>query len=314
MIVVCGEALIDMFVDAGEQLTVAAHAGGSPFNVAVGLARLGQRSCFFGGLAGDSFGRYLRQCLRHEQVDVRAAPQPAAPTTLACVAPGPDGSPGYSFYSGATAERMLTEADLARLPEHIDALHVGSYCMVVEPVATTQRMLVQRQHGRSLVAYDPNVRLGIEPDVAKWRATLEWMSSRAQLIKISEEDLECLYPGRAPTAFMEAMLLAGVALVVVTRGARGVLARSSSGVELDLPAHAVTVVDTVGAGDSFQAALICWLVGHGISGPGSAAALQALDQRTLRGALEFAGGAAAITCGRRGADLPRRDELAVPKE
>ena len=310
MIVVCGEALVDMFVALDGTLTVSAKAGGSPFNVALGLARLDMPSSFFGGLADDLFGRHLRDCLQREGVDLSAAPQPAARTALACVALDAQGSPTYGFYCESTAERMVTSADLARLPASIDALHLGSYCMVAEPVASTQRELVQRQRGHSLIAYDPNVRLGIEPCLDTWRSTLDWMARQVDLLKVSEEDLACLFPGLSIDAFMTRMLEAGVALVVVTRGAHGVLAQSASGVSARLPANPVEVVDTVGAGDSFQAALIAWLVQHGVAGAHAAAALRALDQAALLEALAFATTAAALTCGRRGADLPTTAQIA----
>jgi fructokinase len=310
MIVVCGEALIDMFVANDGTLSVGAHAGGSPFNVAIGLARLGMPASFFGGLADDPFGRYLRDCLRREGVDLSAAPQPADRTALACVSSDEYGSPTYRFYCDDTAERMVTTADLMHLPTRIGALHLGSYCMVVEPVAAAQRMLVERQRGRSLIAYDPNVRLGIEPNIAKWRATLEWMAARVDLLKVSEEDLECLYPEQSIETFMLGVLAAGVSLVVVTRGARGVLARNAAGVNIALEAMPVSVVDTVGAGDSFQAALIARLVAQGVSGPDSGAILRALDATRLHEALNFARRAAALTCSRRGADLPTLAQVA----
>jgi fructokinase len=311
MIVVCGEALADVFVDGanahGLQLT--AHNGGSPFNVAIGLARIGMPAMFFGGLSIDVFGARLADALRIEGVDLGAAPRPPAKTALVCVAPDSNGSPTYTFYSDQSAERMVYPADLPRLPAQMDALHVGSYCMVAQPVAGTLRVLVERQRGRSLIAYDPNVRLTIEPALDAWRSTLEWMAARADLLKISEEDLECLYPGQPVEEFMTGALALGVALVVVTRGARGALARSASGVAAEVAATPTTVVDTVGAGDSFQAALIAWLVGRGARGADTRTVLTALDQAALGDALGYASRAAAITCGRRGANLPYGHEL-----
>ena len=311
MIVVCGEALADLFVDGDNAhgLGLTAHIGGSPFNVAIGLARLGMPAMFFGGLSNDVFGTRLADALKHEGVDLSSAPRPLAKTALVCVAPGQDGSPTYTFYSDQSAERMVYASDLARLPAQMDALHVGSYCAVVQPVAGTLRLLVERQCGHSLIAYDPNVRLTIEPSLEAWRDTLEWMAARADLLKISEEDLESLYPGQPVEEFMSSALAAGVALVVVTRGARGALARSAAGVAVEVAATPTVVVDTVGAGDTFQAALIAWLVGCGARGADTRTVLASLDQAALHEALGFAGSAAAITCARRGADLPYGHEL-----
>jgi fructokinase len=268
MIVVCGEALVDLFVDgeSAELLRLTAHNGGSPFNVAIGLARIGMPAMFFGGLSNDVFGARLFEALRWEGVELGATPRPQAKTALVCVAPDSKGSPTYTFYSDQTAERMVCPADLPRLPAQMDALHVGSYCMVVQPVAGTLRVLIERQRGLSLIAYDPNVRLTIEPSIAAWRATLEWMAARADLLKISEEDLESLYPGQPVEEFMNWALAAGAALVVVTRGALGALARTAAGIAAAVDATPATVIDTVGAGDTFQAALIAWLVGRGARG------------------------------------------------
>ena len=191
------------------------------------------------------------------------------------------------------------------MPAGAQALQFGSYAMVVEPVAATQRALVERAQGRQFVAYDPNVRLNVEPDVMRWRDTLAWMLPRTQLLKISDEDLDLLFPGRPAAALAAEWLAAGVSLVVVTRGGEGALAWHRGGSAL-VPGRAVTVVDTVGSGDTFQAALLTWLSERGLLAPG---ALAGLNDDALRDALDFAAGAAAITCSRRGADLPRRAEL-----
>jgi fructokinase len=308
MIVVCGEALFDVFNegDTAGGYALSAHVGGSPFNLAIGLARLGVRPMFFGGLSTDMFGRKLAGTLEREGVDLSCAPRPAAATALVTVDLDEGGVPAYKLYGTATAERALALPDLARVPADAVAIHVGSYCMAVEPVATTLRALVTRQHGHSLIAFDPNVRLTIQPEREVWTEAVAWMLPRTDLLKISDEDIRHLYPGLTPHAFIAMALHAGVALVVVTRGGEGVLAATSTLAPFELAALKVDVVDTVGAGDTFQAALLSYLSRHELL---ARAALESLAAPALHAALEFAGRAAAITCSRRGADMPRLQEV-----
>jgi len=176
-------------------------------------------------------------------------------------------------------------------------------------VASTQRALVERERARgtsgALIAYDPNIRLNVEPDLARWRDQLDWMLPRTDLLKVSDEDLGLLLPGTPIDAFASRALSAGVRLVVVTRGAQGAVGWNALGRAAAEPVR-VQVVDTVGAGDTFHAALIAWLAeGNALN----ASALGALTPEALRDALDFAARAAAITCSRRGADMPRRSEL-----
>ena len=308
MILVCGEALLDVF-DAGETrtgLTLDANVGGSPFNVAVGLARLAQPVGFFSAISTGFAGERLMRALRAEGVDTAPVARLDAPTTLSLIGVDARGVPSYAFYGTGCADRLLAPADLARVPAQLDAINVGSYATVVEPIASTLRALVEQQHGRALIAYDPNIRLNVEPELQRWREQLAWMLPRTDLLKISDEDLGLLQPGVAPEAFAAQALAHGARAVVVTRGAKGATGWTAGGARADVPPVAVTVIDTVGAGDTFQAALLTWLAEHGAL---NAAALAALDASALASALGFAARAAAITCSRRGADLPRRAEL-----
>jgi fructokinase len=307
MFVVCGEALMDVFAvgDTATGVAMDARIGGSPFNVAVGLARLGQPVSFFGALSSGFLGQRLLRALRDEGVGIGSAPIVEAPTTLGLVGVDERGVPSYSFYGQGCADRLLPIDAIEHLPESARAFHFGSYAMVVEPVAATQRLLVEREHRRRLIAYDPNVRSMVEPDLERWRATLDWMAQRCQLLKISDEDLALLYPGAEAGSLARSWLAAGVGLVVVTRGGEGVEAWAS-GVHVRQPSRRVAVVDTVGAGDTFQAALLVWLAEHDrLQGD----AVRSWNDADLADAIDFAGRAAAITCSRRGADLPRRAEL-----
>ncbi|WP_372528177.1 carbohydrate kinase family protein [Piscinibacter sp.] len=308
MFVVCGEALMDVFA-AGDTPTgtaLDARVGGSPFNVAVGLARLAQPVAFFGALSRGFLGERLMRALRDEGVDTASVAQVDAPTTLGLVGLDAQGVPSYAFYGEGGADRQLAIDALGLLPADIRAIHLGSYATVVEPIASTLRALVEREHARTLICYDPNIRLNVEPDLARWSDMLQWMLPRTDLLKISEEDLSLLLPDVSPQQFADSALAQGVHLIVVTRGGEGALAwtRSES---VSAPAIAVQVIDTVGAGDTFQAALLTWLAEHDCL---SIEAMGSMSASQLQAALKFAVDAAAITCSRRGADLPRRSELA----
>jgi fructokinase len=307
MFVVCGEALMDVFA-AGETPTgmaLDARIGGSPFNVALGLARMGQPVSFFGAVSSGFLGQRLLRALQVEGIDTTCASQVDAPTTLSLVGLDSRGVPSYSFYGDGGADRMLPMSALAQVPAGVRAVQVGSYAMVVEPVASTQRALIEREQGRSVIAYDPNIRLNVEPDLGRWRAALEWMVPRTQLLKVSDEDLGLLYPGADMATLAKHWLAGGVSLVVVTRGSEGAQAWAR-GAHVNSAPHRVAVVDTVGAGDTFQAALLTWLAEHDRLAP---QALVDWTEPELAALLDFAGRAAAITCSRRGADLPRRSEL-----
>ena len=312
MLMICGEALLDVF--QGEEtrtgMLLDANVGGSPFNLAVGLARLGQPAAFFSAISTGFAGERLMRTLVAERVDTRAVARTDAPTTLSLIGLDAHGVPSYAFYGDGCADRLVSADDLQRVPAELTLVNLGSYATVVEPVASTQRALVERERARgaagALIAYDPNIRLNVEPDIARWRDQLDWMLPRTDLLKVSDEDLGLLLPGTDIEAVAARALSSGVKLVVVTRGAQGAVGWNAQGRVATDPVP-VQVVDTVGAGDTFQAALITWLAEHQQL---MASALPALRNDELHAALHFAARAAAITCSRRGADMPRRSELA----
>ncbi len=307
LVLVCGEALLDIFCegDASGGLALDARVGGSPFNVALGLARLGQPVAIFTAVSRDMLGARLMRALDAEGVDTAMVVRSDAPSTLALVGLDEQGAPSYAFYGEGGADRQIGLDTLAALPSGWAAIHLGSFATVVAPIAATLRALVEREHGHALIAYDPNVRLNVEPALAPWRDMLAWMLPRCDLLKISAEDLQLLRPGSTAVAFAQDALAAGVKLVVVTRGGEGALGWTA-GQHVAIDPVPVCVVDTVGAGDSFQAALLARLAEGGRL---SAAGLASLDAAALRDLLGCAARAAAITCSRRGADLPRRAEL-----
>ena len=307
MFMVCGEALMDVFVkgETPAGMTLDARVGGSPFNVAIGLARLGRTVGFLGALSSGFLGDRLHRVLKAEGVDLKAVTRVNAPTTLGLVGLDTHGGASYAFYGHGAADRQLGPDDLPSLNPGVEALHFGSYSMVVEPVASAHRSLIEQEHGVRVIAYDPNVRLNVEPSLDRWKDTVAWMASRAHLIKVSAEDLELLYPGRSILKIAGDWLTQGVLMVVVTHGGSGAVgftAHHTVGVR----ARAVDVIDTVGAGDTFQAALLCWLSEQGLLSPKGLAGLNA---QQIKMALDFASAAASITCTRQGADLPRRAEV-----
>jgi fructokinase len=307
MFVVCGEALMDVYM--GEPtptgLSLDARIGGSPLNVAQGLARLERPVAFLTGLSTDASGERLLASLRAEGVDTSLVLRSDAPSTLSVVSVDAAGVPRYAFHGQDAADRQITHENLPALPPAARVLQLGSYALAVEPVGSALRALAVRERVQRLVAYDLNVRLNVEPDLAHWREVVAFMAPIAHLMKTSDEDLGLLYPDETPEQVAARWLGLGASLVVVTRGRDGATAWTRA-LRVDAPSPAVAVVDTVGAGDTFQAALLAWLDEQDRLTP---AALAGLDAAALGQALGFAARAAALTCSRRGADLPRRAEL-----
>ncbi|GAN81936.1 carbohydrate kinase family protein [Acidocella aminolytica] len=309
MILVCGEALYDVFPrgEAGAALKMEAYRGGSPYNVAIGLARLGSETGFFGGFSDGPLGAALRASLDAEGVDTTLSPDKSALTTLSLVQLDASGSPHYAFYGEGMADRLLTPADLPTLPDSVKALHFGSFSLVVEPCGSTLLAFAKAQSGQRLIAYDPNVRPTVEPDMALWRSKLgEWLQI-ADMVKVSQEDLSLLYPGRDPLEIARNWLHHRPALVVVTRSEEGAVALTAGG-KIAVPSPAIEMVDAVGAGDAFQAGL---LRGLELAGRLSRAGLKTLTPEALTSALRLAVAVGAKTCTRAGADLPRAAELAL---
>jgi fructokinase len=307
MFLVCGEALYDLFSEpaAGFDLRLDGRIGGSPFNVAVGLARLGRPAALFAGLSTDFLGRRLASALAADGVDTGFLLRKDAPTTLSLVGLTVDGVPDYAFYGRGAADRSVEIAELPCLGDEVTALHFGSFSLVVQPAGDAFAALAVRESRRRLISIDPNVRLNVEPDLQVWRTRIAALAASADLIKVSSEDLGALYPGRPMEALAEEWLGGGVRLVVVTRGAEGSVAFTGRD-RVVVPGETVAVVDTVGAGDAFQAALLCALdeLGHA-----SRAGLENLGEPALGRCLAFATRAATIACTRRGAALPMRREL-----
>ena len=311
MYLVCGEALFDFFSEddasgLASKMNFKAIAGGSPFNVAVGLRRLGVDSALFAGLSTDYLGRRLQQVLQEEGVRADYLVDFAAPTTLAMVAVGANGSPHYSFRGEGCADRQLRLEHLPELGPQVRGLHIGSFSLVVQPIADTLLALVGRESGKRLISLDPNVRLNPEPNIDLWRSRIAELVELADLIKVSDEDLSLLYPEQDPQRVIESWLTHRCQLVFLTRGGEGASVFSRAHGSWSVPACSVTIADTVGAGDTFQAALITWLTEQQLD---SVDGVQRLTREQIDAMLKFAVQAAALTCSKTGPDLPYRHQL-----
>ncbi|PSM18276.1 carbohydrate kinase [Nitratireductor sp. StC3] len=305
MILCCGEALIDMLprpVDAGAVAYVP-QAGGAVFNTAVALGRLGVATGFFAGLSTDPFGALLDGALRASRVDTRHVRRSGRPTTLAFVTLG-DGQAQYLFYDENTAGRMLELQDLPVLDDAVEALHFGAISLVSEPCGSTYEALMARERTRRVIVLDPNIRPDFIADPQRHRARLRRMMAMSDIVKLSDEDLAWLTGSDSDDA-ARGLLDLGPGLVVVTRGAAG-----ASGHVRDrtvtVPAPPVSVADTLGAGDTFNAGLLAFLSQNGLL---SKAALCGLGHEALVGALGLAARAAAVTVSRTGANPPWRAEI-----
>lgn len=313
MFLCCGDALFDLFeVQDGRgpaSVALEGRVGGSPLNVALGLARLGHPSAFFTKVSGDLFGRRIRAFMQDEGIDQRFLVPTTRGTTLAVVSLTPEGTPHYDFHIEGTADRSIDVADVPEhFPDDLSAIHIASYSTVTEPTASALLHLIGQESGRRFISYDPNIRATIEPDLDLWRERMARILPKATLVKASEEDLQQIHPGRSLDSILSDWMSAGPAIALVTRGENGAIAATAGGHEVQLPGVTVTVIDTVGAGDTFQAAALASLSEHGrLSRDG----VMAMSPGELEELVGFAIRAAAITCGRRGADLPRRADLGL---
>ncbi len=308
MFLVCGEAVIDFFQGSAGDLAFRGQPAGSPFNVCIGLARLGQRAALVTGLSKDAFGARLIAAMEREGVEWRLAPRTDRPTILSFIMVKPDGGPEYAFYGERGADTAVTAADLAGpLPESVNAVHVGGFPMAVEPAKTAYATLIRREAGMRFVSLDPNVRASLTGDMQAFVAHFEGLCPAADLIKASTEDLGHMYPGAEPVAIARRWRDLGVGTVVITDGPNGASALNDAG-QAHAPTRPVTVVDTVGAGDSFMSALLAGLAERDLLGRD---ALSAAAPAMLRDLMARANVAAGITCGRRGSDPPTSAELAA---
>jgi fructokinase len=306
-VLVCGEALVDLVPsEVDGQTRYVAIPGGSPLNVAVGLARLGVPTGFLGKLSTDAYGETLCGHLSASGVDTRFVVRSPRPTTVARVKVSPGAEPEYVFEIDGTADRFLVAEDLPEtLPAGIDAVHFGSYSMALDPTGKTLTGLMEREHRQRAITFDPNVRPALIPRPTSYRAAFARWCSIAHVVKLSEGDFAYLCPDESPDEAANRWLKTGSRLVVLTRGERGATAYAR-GFRVDVPGETTTVQDTVGAGDAFMAGLLATLFDlDRLTLP----TMDLLTQSETERALRFAAKVAAITCARRGADPPSRTDL-----
>ena len=315
MFLSCGDALFDLFVQpsaAPGSLALNGQVGGSTLNVALGLARLGQGSAYLCKNSADSLGERIVQFLEGNAVSTDWILRTSRNSTLAMVETNASGSPDYTFYTENTADLSITEDDLpTSLPDDIGVVHVGSYSSCTDPTGASLLAFVEREQATRLITFDPNIRASIQPDLDVWRDRFSQYAATAGFIKASDEDIEILFgAGTSFERFASDTLALGPALVVVTSGEGGATVYSRDGASASARGVKVDVVDTVGAGDTFQASSLHWLASNGIIADGEIdlSAVDAVDGG-LQALVDFATTAAALTCSRRGADLPTLAEL-----
>lgn len=308
MILCCGEALIDMIpapTETGAEGFVP-HSGGAVFNTAISLGRLGVPTGFLTGLSTDMFGDQLAQDLADSQVDVRFAMRSDLPTTLAFVKLT-DGHATYTFYDENTAGRSLPPENLPDIPAEVTALYFGGISLISEPCADFYAALAEREASHRTIVLDPNIRPGFITDEARYRERLERLLTVADIAKVSDEDLDWIVRGDAPKDIKIASLLAkGPNVVILTEGSAGASAWRAGVAPVSVPAPRAEVVDTVGAGDTFNAGVLAQLYA---SGRLDRVALRKADMPDLAAALEKGAAVAAITVSRAGANPPWDKEL-----
>ncbi|GFE65602.1 carbohydrate kinase family protein [Litoreibacter roseus] len=306
MILCCGEALIDMLprtTDSGEN-AFAPHAGGAVFNTAIALGRLDADAGFFCGLSDDLFGTRLSGALAASNVDDSFCPRSDAPTTLAFVTLE-DGQAKYAFYDENTALRRLSVDDLPDLPDTVEALFFGGISLVGEPCGTAFQTLMQRSSETKVTMFDPNIRPSFITDEAQYRTRIRDMMAQADIVKLSDEDLAWLEGDGALADLAHGIIDRGTRLVLITEGAKGATGYTGSE-QIFVPARKVDVVDTVGAGDTFNAGVLAGLKRQNLLTKTAIAGLQADD---IRAVLDMGIRCAAVTVSRAGANPPWSREL-----
>jgi fructokinase len=307
MLLSCGDALVDFLpVTAMDGRDAAVPvAGGSCLNIAVGMARLGAPAGFVGGISTDLFGRIVADHALTSEVDLRYATRSAHQTTLAFVR-HVGGEPHYAFYDEATASRnWIYRAGSIPFGE-IEAIHVGSTTLANDQGAAQALAMIEDAAGSTTISFDPNCRPNLVRDKARYVAQMDAFAAAADIVRMSDVDFEFLYGGGDQGERAKSLIAAGTSLVVVTRGIKGAQAWHREAGLVGVEAPVVDVVDTIGAGDSFQAALLFALRAIGRI---KRDALAQIDADELGRALSFASACAAVTCGRAGADPPRQSDV-----
>ncbi|MFG6611300.1 carbohydrate kinase [Sulfitobacter sp. 1A12057] len=308
MILCCGEALIDMIptpTKAGPDGFVP-HAGGAVFNTAIALGRLGAQVGMLSGLSSDMFGRQLVDGLKASHVDVSHVVLSDRPTTLAFVRLV-GGHATYDFYDENSAGRMITPEDMPALSSEVSALYFGGISLACEPGADAYAELLARNAEGRAVMIDPNIRPGFIKDIERYRQRLDRMLALSDIVKVSDEDLNWINP--APLSLRDKvaeLLKKGPSVVILTRGGEGASGYLANGEEVQVPAVKAEIVDTVGAGDTFNAGVLAKMSELGQL---HKSALVTLAPEVLSEALAYGARVAAVTVSRAGANPPWVEEI-----
>ena len=317
VIAVAGEALVDLVpAPVGDYFEIA--PGGSPANVSLGLARLGVPARLLARIADDILGKRIREHLRHNGVQLDHVVEAKEQTSLAMVSLDANGVAAYDFRITGTADWQWTPAEVEGALDPgtsgpVVALHSGSLALTTGPGDGVLRDLMMRAADSVTISYDPNCRPMLMGDPEAVLNGVQGLLNVADVVKVSSEDLHWLLPGMTPEQVVDDWLGRGPKLVAVTLGSDGVLAGTTSGLRARRAGVSVKVIDTVGAGDTFSAALLAGLHSAEVLGADKREELAALDYSTLDELLHDAALAAAICCSRRGADPPTRGDLRLSR-
>jgi fructokinase len=309
MIICCGEALID-FIPTDDKKAYQPCPGGSILNIAVGLGRMGVPVGFLSHLSTDLFGDLLENHLAGNHVNLRYCPRVDGQTTLAFVSIDENSThePQYAFYAEGAVDREMMLADLPnQFPDEVTALHFGSISLVLEPGASTLEALMQREKRHRVITLDPNVRPIVITDWDAYLTRFERWLTCVDILRLSQADLSLLYPHDTLENLLPHWFDQGVSLVILTRGADGASGYLPNGTIASVPAQIVKIRDTVGAGDTFFAAILTYL--HEMGYLSNHSLIAEIPKESLRACLAFATKAAAINCTRDGADPPYRHEM-----
>lgn len=310
MFISCGDILVDLFnqpTNAIGQVSLQGHVGGSPLNVAVGLSRLGNRTGYLCKNSTDFIGQGISEYIKTNGIQSDWVIPTTLNSTLAMIRTNSDGSANYAFYTDNTADTSLSIEELpGRFPDELAVLHFGSYSTAVEPTRTALIALATREADKRVISYDPNLRPSVQPDMDLWRDSFAKIAKVADFVKASDEDIALLF-GKNTTveSFAADTLARGAKAVAVTEGGKGATVFTADGRSARSKPLSITVADTVGAGDTFQAASLHWLHAQGCIDQGQLSLLDADIEEWV----DFAAKAAAITCTRPGADLPSLAEI-----
>jgi len=309
MIVTLGEALIDfIYVDEGSNQMYKPVPGGSPMNTSIALSRLDVPSAFISGISTDMFGEMLSKHLLENGVNISAAVMKDNPTTLA-FAKIINGIAEYAFFSNNSADRSIVGSEIQtaidKLPASPTCFQIGSISLLLEPGATAIYSIISNREPDIPVSFDPNIRASLVKDRESYLTRLKDLFRHSDIVKISDEDIKWIFPELSLKSAAAVIMQYGVSVCVVTAGKNGVYWFSKN-VKEYLAAREISIIDTIGAGDTFHAGLLAFLY---LSGNLSQEKLKNINQDTAVNALKYASMAAEINCCRQGANPPNAAEL-----